>query len=782
MGISTIMSYRGAQIFGAVGLSQETVDKYFTGTTSKLGGVGLAEIERETTERHLIAYPDNPSSQPYRKLRTGGEYKWRKSGEEHLFDPEAIFHLQHSTSHDDYQEFKQYSTRINDNSKRLMTLRALLQFKSDRQPIDLSEVEPAEDIMTRFSTGAMSYGSISLEAHETMARAMNMINARSNSGEGGEEIERLHDPALNSKIKQVASGRFGVTDEYLVSATDLQIKLAQGAKPGEGGHLPGAKVYSWIAHVRHSTPGIDLVSPPPHHDIYSIEDLAQLIHDLKMANPEARVHGTLVAEYGVGTIAAGVSKAHADVVLISGHDGGTGAAPLSSIKHAGQPWEIGLAETHQTLVQNDLRDRIVVQCDGQLKTGRDVVIAALLGAEEFGFATAPLVTMGCVMMRVCNKNTCPVGVATQDPFLRKNFRGKPEYVVNYFKFVAEEVREIIAQLGYKTLDELVGQSQLLDQREVNQHYKAAGLDMAPILARPKNSLRDDAPLVQTKLQKHGLEKSLDAKLIPQIDFEALNTQAQVIDAEITNVDRTFGTLIAYEVTKRYQGDNVLPKGQLQFNLSGVGGQSLGAFIPQGVEIRLTGETNDYAAKGLSGGKLVVKAPENSKFDVHKSIIAGNVLGFGATSGEAYFEGVVGERFAVRNSGATLVSEGTGDHALEYMTGGRVVILGSTGKNLGAGFLGGIAYVLDLDQDKVNTASDLEFATLDTLEDGIQDEVCAILEDYTKETGSTFANQLLNNWQAVLSRITRIIPRKFRLISEIADPAANWDDVMQIVNS
>ncbi|MDR0950331.1 MAG: glutamate synthase large subunit [Candidatus Ancillula sp.] len=789
MGISTIMSYRGSQIFGAVGLSQELIDKYFTGTTSKLGGIGIEDIARETLERHTLAYPKRPESRAYRKLRTGGEYKWRRTGEQHLFNPETIFYLQQSTQNNDYQQFKKYSSLIDDQAKKLMTIRGLMRIKSaqeiGRQEIGLDEVEPVESIMTRFSTGAMSYGSISIEAHETLAKAMNKIGARSNSGEGGEEIDRLYDPTRRSKIKQVASGRFGVTSEYLVTADDLQIKLAQGAKPGEGGHLPGTKVYPWIAKVRHSTPGIDLVSPPPHHDIYSIEDLAQLIRDLKMANPEARVHVKLVSEYGVGTIAAGVSKAKADVVLISGSDGGTGAAPLSSIKHAGQPWEIGLAETEQVLVQNDLRDRVVVQADGQLKTGRDVIIAALLGAEEFGFATAPLVVEGCVMMRVCNKNTCPVGIATQDPYLRKNFKGDPESVINFFRFIAEEVREYLAKLGFRTLEEAVGNVEALAKREDVIQIKGDKLDLDKILAVPANSLRRSAPTHQVKEQKHALETSLDAKLMDKINFDNLDSVSQTVKSEIVNVDRSVGALLGYEVTKRYntKSGRFLKDDALQVELNGVGGQSLGLFMPKGITVRLVGETNDYAAKGLSGGKVIVKVPkeysDNQKSkSAHESIIAGNVLGFGATSGIGYFAGVVGERFAVRNSGATFVVEGTGDHALEYMTGGIAVILGDTGRNVGAGFLGGEAYIIDLDPRKINKGAvesgNLDLTNVSDLPDQEQNILKNIISDFAKETESDFAKDILANWTKSVKRFSRLIPSKYRKIMEIGKTEEEWE--------
>ncbi|MDR2083064.1 MAG: glutamate synthase large subunit [Candidatus Ancillula trichonymphae] len=779
MGISTIMSYRGAQVFGAVGLSKELVDKYLTGTTSVLGGIGLDTITAEVLKRHLAGYP-NVLTSAGAQLDTGGEYKWRRAGEEHLFDPESIFFLQQSTStggDDGYKLFKKFSDRIDAVSGRIMTVRSLFRLRLapelGRKTLDLGEVESAESILKRFSTGAMSYGSISGEAHETLAVAMNSIGARSNSGEGGEEVDRIYSESRRSKIKQVASARFGVTSEYLVSATDIQIKLAQGAKPGEGGHLPGQKVYPWIAQVRHSTPGIDLVSPPPHHDIYSIEDLAQLIHDLKMANPRARIHVKLAAEYGVGTIAAGVTKTHADVILISGHDGGTGAAPLSSIKHAGTVWEIGLAETQQTLVQNDLRDRVTLQCDGQLKTGRDVIIAALLGAEEFGFATAPLVVMGCIMMRVCNKNTCPVGVATQDEDLRKNFHGKSQHVVNYFTFVARQVREILASLGFRTLDEIIGRSQILDKRAVVDNFKANQLDLTPIFETPTNNLRKDASLTKAKEQKHALEDSLDHALLPKIDLENLKSVAQTITARIRNIDRSFGALIGYEITKRYNSSpsssGILPDDALTFELEGVAGQSLGAFLPNGVTIKLLGETNDYAAKGLSGGKLVVRVNATTSFDPHQNVVAGNVLGFGATSGVAYFQGLVGERFAVRNSGALFVCEGAGDHALEYMTGGTAVIFGRTGKNVGAGFLGGIAYVLDLGMQLINeearTQELLDFQPLAELSGAQQLKLQHILEDYVECTNSHFAKDLLNNWSETTTRMTRIIPKKYKELAE-----------------
>lgn len=790
MGISTIMSYRGAQIFGAIGLSQKCIDKYFTGTTSELGGVDISDIAAGVLERHSIAYPKTLTAQPHRKLRTGGEYKWRRSGEEHSWTPKSIHYLRQATKNNDYSLFKKFADEINNNDSRNMTIRSLLEFKNASEfgkiPLNIDQVESVESIMTRFSTGAMSYGSISIEAHETLAEAMNEIGGRSNSGEGGESLDRIYSKTHNSKIKQVASGRFGVTTQYLLSATDIQIKLAQGAKPGEGGHLPGEKVYPWVATVRHSTPGIDLVSPPPHHDIYSIEDLAQLIHDLKMVNPNARIHVKLVSEYGVGTIAAGVSKCHADVVLISGHDGGTGAAPLSSIKHAGAPWELGLAQTQQTLVYNDLRDRITVQCDGQLKTGRDVIVAALLGAEEFGFATAPLIVEGCIMMRVCNKNTCPVGIATQDPYLRKNFKGNKNDVINYFRFVAQEVRELLAQLGFKSLDEAVGHVEYLKQK-VSNDTKTQKIDLTNIIFPPVNMLRPDAPLIKAKEQKHGLEDSLDFKLLKQIDFNQLDINAQTISSTITNVDRSFGALISHNITKVYNQNSkkYLTNNALTINLKGVGGQSFGAFSVEGVTINLEGETNDYAAKGLSGGRIVVK-PLKGNYDQHNSIIAGNVIGFGATSGVAYFAGQVGERFAVRNSGATLICEGTGDHALEYMSGGIVMILGETGVNLGSGFLGGEAYILDFDKNKVaSNVLNNGVLTAVSYNDLNSDDKCRIfdlLNDYCISTSSEFAKKLIEDWDNNKMRFTKLVPTKYSQISQIKNPENNWDEIIKIIKS
>ncbi|MDR0626782.1 MAG: glutamate synthase large subunit, partial [Bifidobacteriaceae bacterium] len=654
MGISTVSSYRGAQVFEAVGLSADLVDKYFTGTTSRIEGIGLDELAKEVAARHFRAYPRAAAGTEDDILPSGGQYKWRREGETHLLTPDAIFELQTATRRSDYGLFKRYSARIDDQSRALATIRGLFRFKDGvRPPVPIDEVEPVCQIVKRFSTGAMSYGSISMEAHQTLAIAMNRLGGKSNTGEGGEDPERLYDPERRSAIKQVASGRFGVTSEYLVAADDIQIKMAQGAKPGEGGQLPGAKVYPWIAKTRHSTPGVQLISPPPHHDIYSIEDLKQLIHDLKNANPEARIQVKLVAEVGVGTVAAGVSKAHADVVLISGHDGGTGASPLTSIKHAGGPWELGLAETQQTLLLNNLRDRIVVQVDGQLKTGRDVVIGALLGAEEFGFATAPLVALGCVMMRVCQKDTCPVGVATQNPELRARFTGKPEYVQTFFEFIAQEVREYLAALGFRHLDEAIGQVELIDTADAIEHWKAAGLDLTGILAVPDNPAA--SPLRQVSGQDHALADALDNRLIAAAAPALEHGEPVFIKERVRNVNRTVGTMLGYEVTKRYRGAG-LPPGTIDITLTGTGGQSFGAFLPRGIVLRLIGDSNDYLGKGLSGGRIVVRPAEGSGFEPSTTVVAGNVIGYGATAGEILLRGKVGERFAVRNSGATAVVE------------------------------------------------------------------------------------------------------------------------------
>ena len=787
MGISTLASYRGAQTFEAVGLSTDLVQRYFTGTTSRLGGVGLDVVAAESAARHADAYPVSGNPQAHRRLNVGGEYKWRRDGEEHLFDPETVFRLQHSTRTRQLDVFRQYTRRVDDQAARLMTLRGLLRFaEGERPPVPLDEVEPVAEIVKRFSTGAMSYGSISAEAHQTLAIAMNRLGARSNTGEGGEDPERLHDPERRSAIKQVASGRFGVTSEYLVNATDLQIKMAQGAKPGEGGQLPGNKVYPWIAATRHSTPGVGLISPPPHHDIYSIEDIAQLIHDLKNANPAARVHVKLVSEFGVGTVAAGVSKAHADVVLISGHDGGTGASPLTSLKHAGTPWEIGLAETQQTLVLNNLRDRIVVQVDGQLKTGRDVVVAALLGAEEFGFATAPLVVSGCVMMRACHLDTCPVGVATQNPELRARFSGKPEFVVTFFEYIATEVREYLAALGFRSLGEAVGHVELLDTRAAIDHWKASGLDLGPVLVRPRPAA--GSALRHTTDQDHGLHKALDNQLIA-LAQEALADRRPVrIALPVRNVNRTVGTMLGHQVTTRF-GAAGLPDDTIDITLTGSAGQSLGAFLPRGITLRLHGDANDYVGKGLSGGRIVVRPDQASVLSGARDVIAGNVIGYGATSGEIYLRGVVGERFGVRNSGATLVVEGVGDHACEYMTGGTVLVLGRTGRNVAAGMSGGHAYVLDLRPEAVNTsalgAGEIALQPLDA--DGAE-VVERLLRSHHQETGSPRAAELLAELPDSLARFTRIVPTEYeRMVAALRaaredglDPAAPgvWQKILE----
>ncbi|CAI9410175.1 glutamate synthase large subunit [Aestuariimicrobium sp. T2.26MG-19.2B] len=754
MGVSTLASYTGAQIFEAVGLRSDFVDEFFTGTTSRIEGIGLDEIAEEVNLRHQQAYPLSGVPNAHRTLPVGGEYQWRREGEQHLFDPESVFRLQHSTQTGRYDIFKRYTKLVDDNSARLMTLRSLLTFNSDREPIDIDEVEPVSEIVKRFSTGAMSYGSISMEAHQTLAIAMNRLGGKSNTGEGGEDADRLHDPERRSAIKQVASGRFGVTSDYLTNATDIQIKMAQGAKPGEGGQLPGAKVYPWVAKTRHSTPGVGLISPPPHHDIYSIEDLKQLIHDLKCANPSARVHVKLVAEIGVGTVAAGVSKAKADVVLISGHDGGTGAAPLTSLKHAGGPWELGLAETQQTLLINGLRDRIVVQCDGQLKTGRDVIIAALLGAEEFGFATAPLVVSGCIMMRVCHKDTCPVGIATQNPELREHYHGKAEHVVNFFTFIAEEVREYLAQLGFRSIEEAVGHVEALDSSSAVDHWKARGLDLSPVLHQV--GLAAGSSLHHTTGQDHGLDTKLDVQLIeaarPALD------RGERVEASfgIRNIDRTVGTVLGHEVTKATEGRG-LPEGTISLTFTGTAGQSFGAFLPAGVDLTLIGDSNDYVGKGLSGGTVVVTPADEVSFDPHDQIVAGNVIGYGATSGKLFLRGVVGERFCVRNSGASAVVEGVGDHGCEYMTGGEVLIIGPTGRNFAAGMSGGHAWVLDLNRDRLNTELvDAVELTADDL-----DRVTELLTEHRDRTGSTKAAELLEAGRDHLAQVfTKVEPRDF----------------------
>ncbi|HTI20009.1 MAG TPA: glutamate synthase large subunit [Kutzneria sp.] len=759
MGISTVGAYTAAQVFEAVGIAEPLLDEYFTGTHSKLGGVSLDELAAEVAVRHRRAYPDNPADRSHRRLEVGGEYAYRREGELHLFTPETVFLLQHATKTRRNEVYKQYTAEVERLVREGGGLRGLFKFASDRTPVPLEEVEPVESILKRFNTGAMSYGSISAEAHETLAIAMNRIGGRSNTGEGGEDADRLYDPARRSAIKQVASGRFGVTSEYLVHADDIQIKMAQGAKPGEGGQLPAHKVYPWIARTRHSTPGVGLISPPPHHDIYSIEDLAQLIHDLKNANEQARIHVKLVSELGVGTVATGVAKAHADVVLISGHDGGTGASPLNSLKHAGTPWEIGLAETQQTLMLNGLRDRITVQVDGAMKTGRDVIVAALLGAEEYGFATAPLVVAGCVMMRVCHLDTCPVGVATQNPVLRERYTGKPEFVEQYFQFVAEEVREILAELGFHTLDEAIGHAELLDTDEAVEHWKAKGLDLSPVFEVPA-ATRYGSARRRLRGQDHGLEHALDRTLIQLAEAALEDAHPVRLELPVRNVNRTVGTLLGSEVTRRYGGDG-LPEDTIHVTLSGSAGQSLGAFIPRGVTVELVGDANDYVGKGLSGGRIIVRPHEDAPFAAERQVIAGNVIGYGATGGEIFLRGRVGERFCVRNSGMVAVAEGVGDHAFEYMTGGRAVVLGPTGRNLAAGMSGGIAYVLELEPMLVNTDMvDLQRPSADDLR-WLRETV----ERHHKLTGSAVAASLLGDWPRRSAGFTKVMPRDYQRVLE-----------------
>jgi len=799
MGISTYMSYTGAQIFEAIGLSSTVVDKYFTGTASKVSGIGLFEITEEAMRIHRAAFSE---SDPVlaAELDAGGEYAWRVRGEDHMWTPDAIAKLQHATRRQSYATYKEYAQLINDQSARHMTFRGLFEFRRDAvKPVPLEEVEPAAEIVKRFATGAMSLGSISTEAHASLAIAMNRIGGKSNTGEGGEDrkryapvkagetlrsrlgaarvetdIELREGDVLKSRIKQVASGRFGVTAEYLASAEQIQIKMAQGAKPGEGGQLPGRKVSEYIAELRYSTPGVELISPPPHHDIYSIEDLAQLIHDLKNANPKASISVKLVSEVGVGTVAAGVSKAKADHVTISGHDGGTGASPWSSIKHAGTPWELGLAETQQTLVLNRLRGRIAVQVDGQLKTGRDVVIGAILGADEFGFATAPLVVQGCIMMRKCHLNTCPVGVATQDPVLRRKFTGKPEYVVNYFFFVAEEVRELMASLGVRKLDELIGRTDLLDVNRGIEHWKAKGLDFSRVFYMPK--MPAEVSLRHTEVQDHGLGKVLDRRLLELAQPALLRGEKVAIDMPIRNINRTVGTILSHEVASRY-GHEGLPEDTIRVKFAGSAGQSFGAFLARGISLELVGDTNDYAGKGLSGGRISVQPSPKFRGEPTENIICGNVVLYGAIAGEAYFRGVAGERFAVRNSGASAVVEGVGDHGCEYMTGGTVAVLGLTGRNFAAGMSGGIAYVLDVDGEfakRCNPAMvDLEPVLTESEQQGRlarelwhrgqSDEAILrrLLEAHVKHTGSRRGRQVLEKWGEHRGRFVKVFPKEYR---------------------
>ncbi len=773
MGISTVASYTGAQVFEAIGLGHDLVDEYFTGTVSRLGGIGLDEIAEEVARRHRRAYAPRPTELAHRDLDLGGEYQWRREGEYHLFNPETVFKLQHATRAKRYDIFKEYTHLVDDQSKRLATLRGLFTLREGaRPPVPIDEVETACSIAKRFATGAMSYGSISKEVHETLAIAMNRVGGKSNTGEGGEDADRYirdeNGDLRRSAVHQVASGRFGVTSEYLVNADDLQITMAQGAKPGEGGQLPGHKVYPWIAKTRYSTPGVGLISPPPHHDIYSIEDIKQLIHDLKNANPAARVHVKLVAQVGVGTVAAGVAKAHSDVVLISGHDGGTGASPLTSIKHAGAPWELGLAETQQTLMRNGLRDRIVVQVDGQLKTGRDVMIAALLGGEEFGFGTAPLVVSGCVMMRVCHLDTCPVGIATQNPELRKRFAGKPEFVVNFFEFVAEEVREYLAALGFRSIAEAIGHTEMLDVRAAIGHWKAHGLDLAPILAEAENPYEGQSRFC-TRGQDHGLDRALDRVFIEQAAAALADGSVVEIEAPIHNTNRSVGTMLGSELTKRWGGAG-LPDNTINIHLRGSAGQSFAAFVPRGITLRLEGDANDYTGKGLSGGVMIVYPDRDALFAAEDNIIAGNVVLYGATAGEAYLRGVVGERFCVRNSGATAVAEGIGDHGCEYMTGGRVVVLGPTGRNFAAGMSGGIAYVYDPD-DRFSSLVNYEMVELEPLTANDREWLRATVERHRELTGSDLADRLLAQWESEVASFRKVMPSDYKRVLTVMDEAA-----------
>ncbi|RZQ60000.1 glutamate synthase large subunit [Amycolatopsis suaedae] len=765
MGISTVGAYTAAQVFESLGLSQDLLDEYFTGTSSKLGGVGLKVLAEEVAARHRRAYPDNPTDRVHRRLETGGEYAFRREGELHLFTPETVFLLQHASKTRREEAYRAYSDEVHRLNREGGVLRGLFRYRTEgREPIPVEEVESVESICRRFNTGAMSYGSISMEAHQTLAIAMNMIGGRSNTGEGGEDPERLYDPERRSAIKQVASGRFGVTSEYLVNADDIQIKMAQGAKPGEGGQLPPNKVYPWIARTRHSTPGVGLISPPPHHDIYSIEDLAQLIHDLKNANERARIHVKLVSSLGVGTVAAGVSKAHADVVLISGHDGGTGASPLNSLKHAGTPWEIGLAETQQTLLLNGLRDRITVQVDGAMKTGKDVVTAALLGAEEFGFATAPLIVAGCVMMRVCHLDTCPVGVATQNPDLRKRYTGQAEHVANYFRFVAQEVRETLASLGLRTIDEAVGRADLLDVDDAVEHWKAKGLNLEPVFAVPERTPYGGARR-KVREQDHGLEHALDRTLIQLAEASLEDAHPVRLELPVRNVNRTVGTLLGSEITRRYGGEG-LPEDTIHVLLTGSAGQSLGAFLPRGVTLDMVGDANDYVGKGLSGGRIIVRPHPEAKFAAEQQVIAGNTIAYGATGGEIFIRGQVGERFCVRNSGAVVVSEGVGDHAFEYMTGGRAVVLGPTGRNLAAGMSGGVGYVLDLDADQVNGAM------VDLVKPNSEDLAWLkkTVQRHHDLTRSAVAASLLGDWPRRSASFTKVMPRDYQRVLDAAKAA------------
>jgi glutamate synthase (ferredoxin) len=769
IGISTMQSYRGAQIFEAVGLSKSVVDKYFTWTATRVEGSDINVIAEEAIQRHMRGFPDRDSQ--VHALDVGGDYQWRKEGEAHLFNPLTIHTLQKAVRTGNYETFKQYTALVNTQVKQFYTLRGLLDFKS-QTPVPIDEVESVESIMKRFKTGAMSYGSISSEAHEALAIAMNRVGGKSNTGEGGEDPARYtwtneKGDSKNSAIKQVASGRFGVTSLYLSQAREIQIKMAQGAKPGEGGQLPGSKVYPWIAKVRGSTPGVGLISPPPHHDIYSIEDLAQLIHDLKNANRAARISVKLVSEVGVGTIAAGVAKAHSDVVLISGYDGGTGASPQTSVKHAGLPWELGLAETHQTLLLNNLRSKIVVEADGQMKTGRDVVIAALLGAEEFGFATAPLVTLGCIMMRVCHLNTCPVGVATQNPELRAKFNGDPEYAANFMRFIAQEVRELMAQLGFRKLEDMVGRVDVLEPRQAVDHWKARGIDLSNLLYRP--NVGPEVGTFCTEKQDHGIEKSLDITTLLPLCQPAIEKGEKVsATLPIRNVNRTVGTILGNEITKKHW--HGLPDDTVHLKFNGSAGQSFGAFIPKGVTLEISGDANDYVGKGMSGGRIIVYPPEGSTFAAEENIIAGNTALYGATAGQLFLRGVAGERFAVRNSGVDAVVEGVGDHGCEYMTGGRVVVLGTTGRNFAAGMSGGIAYVLD-EKGDFATRCNTSMSDLFALEDKAEIEsLYELIKAHADATKSQKAFKVLALWEQSVKQFVKVLPRDYARVLKALDKA------------
>jgi glutamate synthase domain-containing protein 2/glutamate synthase domain-containing protein 3 len=778
MGISTLQSYQGAQAFEAIGLNRSLVDQYFTGTPSRIEGVDLNVLARETKLRHDYAF--QTASESEMELESGGQYHFRAEGEYHLFNPVTISKLRNAVRSSSYETFQEYSKSINDQSQQLCTLRGLMKLKKVAHPIDIDKVEPAGEIVKRFATGAMSFGSISKETHETIAIAMNRIGARSNTGEGGEDEERFAKEAngdwRRSSIKQVASGRFGVTANYLVNADELQIKISQGAKPGEGGQLPGHKVDEVIARVRHSTPGVQLISPPPHHDIYSIEDLAQLIYDLKNVNPQARISVKLVAEVGVGVVAAGVAKAHADVVLISGHDGGTGASPLTAIKHSGIPWELGLAETQQILVVNDLRSRVRLQTDGKLQTGRDVAIAALLGAEEFGFSTAPLVSLGCIMMRKCHLNTCPVGIATQNPELRRKFQGQPEHVINYFFFVAEELRELMAEMGFATVDEMIGRIDMLDLQDPVDHWKAKGIDLSSILYSPpvpgRVGRRCHIP------QNHGLDQALDYKLIDQAR-DALDAGTSIqLKLPIRNVHRTVGAMLSGEIARR-TGSAGLPDDTICFNFNGSAGQSFGAFLAKGVTLTLEGDANDYVGKGLSGGRVIVYPPKNSKFAPEESTIVGNVVLYGATGGEAFFNGMAGERFAVRNSGATAVVEGVGDHGCEYMTRGLVAVLGATGRNFAAGMTGGLAYVLDETGEFQSVRCNRADVSLVPMEPEDVSALEELIRRHIALTGSPRAQKILENWDSLMPKFIKVFPNEYKRVLQMRKEASRQEE--QIVH-